>query len=166
MDGDSADVVLDIVDATNLERNLYLTLQLLERGKKVVIALNMMDELRRRGIAADAEQLSRALGAPVVPISAKKGEGLDALMKAVATCARAGAPSDITARYDPAVKRAIARAGGGQNGGSRAKAVMAIAGDIDASGDARAAIRELERERGMDALTALAKARYDASWTR
>lgn len=72
VDGGAADVVLDIADATNLERNLYLTLQLLERGKKVVVALNMMDELEKRGIEPDAQALSAALGAPVVPISARK----------------------------------------------------------------------------------------------
>ena len=73
------DVVLNIVDATNIERNLYLTLQLMELERPVVIALNLMDELERRGIHPDCQALSRLLGAPVVPISAKKGQGFEAL---------------------------------------------------------------------------------------
>ena len=65
------EVVLNIVDATNLERNLYLTLQLMELERPVVMALNMMDELRRRGEEIDCKKLSEELGAPVVPISDK-----------------------------------------------------------------------------------------------
>ncbi|MGI6238552.1 MAG: ferrous iron transport protein B [Christensenellales bacterium] len=99
IDGGGADVVLNIVDATGLERNLYLTLQLLERGVKVVIALNLMDELRKRRISPDIAALAAALGAPVVPISARKGEGLDALMAQVAAVARGGVPAGKQPRY-------------------------------------------------------------------
>ena len=76
-------MVLNIVDATNIERNLYLTLQLMELERPVVIALNLMDELERRGIHPDCAALSRLLGAPVVPISAKKGQGFEALFEAI-----------------------------------------------------------------------------------
>jgi hypothetical protein len=70
------DVVLNIVDATNLERNLFLTLQLMELERPLVIALNLMDEIERHGGKIDCDRLSQLLGAPVVPISAKKRTGL------------------------------------------------------------------------------------------
>ncbi len=75
------DVVINIVDATNLERNLYLTLQLLQLGQPVVVALNMMDEVRSQGDVIDLEAMEKALGVPVVAIIARKGEGLDELVR-------------------------------------------------------------------------------------
>jgi len=69
-------VVINIVDASNLERNLYLTLQLLELQTPIVIALNMIDEARKRGIEIDHEKLSELLGVPVVPTIATRGEGI------------------------------------------------------------------------------------------
>ncbi len=78
---DKPDVVINCVDATNMERNLYLTLQLLELGRPTVVALNMMDEVRSRGDSIDLAQMERTLGAPVVAISARKGEGLDELVR-------------------------------------------------------------------------------------
>jgi ferrous iron transport protein B len=78
------DVVVDVVDATNLERNLYLTVQVLELGAPVVVALNMADEMRAQGLKIDGQGLSRQLGgAPVVELSARRGEGLQALVDAV-----------------------------------------------------------------------------------
>ena len=77
------EVVLNIVDATNIERNLYLSLQLMELERPVVIALNMMDELKRRGESIDCAKLSEELGVPVVPISAKKKQGFDAMFQAI-----------------------------------------------------------------------------------
>jgi len=77
------DVVINIVDATNLERNLYLTIQLIELNVPLVIALNMMDEVQRKGYHIDAEQLSRELGVPVIPISAAKKLQLKELIKAL-----------------------------------------------------------------------------------
>lgn len=74
------DVVINIVDATNLERNLYLTLQLLQLGRPVVVALNMMDEVRQRGDSIDLAGLEEGLGCPVVAICARKGEGVDELV--------------------------------------------------------------------------------------
>ncbi|MCD8205937.1 MAG: ferrous iron transport protein B [Clostridia bacterium] len=76
-----ADGVIDIVDATNLERNLYLTTQLLELDVPVVVALNMMDEVEANGDVIDARALESALGCPVVPVSALKKTGLKELMK-------------------------------------------------------------------------------------
>lgn len=75
------DGIINIVDATNIERNLYLTLQLIEIGIPTVLALNMMDEVRGNGGTIDVEGLSRELGIPAVPISALKNEGVDELAK-------------------------------------------------------------------------------------
>lgn len=77
----NSDCIINIVDATNLERNLYLTTQLLELDTPVVIALNMMDALAQSGDTIDTKQLSSMLGVPVVEISALKGKNLDSLMK-------------------------------------------------------------------------------------
>ncbi len=76
------DGIINIVDATNIERNLYLTLQLLELHIPTVIALNMMDEMRENGGSVDVEKLSETLGVDIVPISALKNEGVDELIKA------------------------------------------------------------------------------------
>ncbi len=81
--GDSPDVIIDIVDASNIERNLYLTLQLLDLNTPVVVALNMMDAVEKTGVTIDAKVLSDTLGCSVVPISALKSEGLDELISAV-----------------------------------------------------------------------------------
>jgi ferrous iron transport protein B len=86
------DVVVAIVDASNLERNLYLTTQALELGVPAVIALNMIDVARSQGIRIDAERLSRQIGVPVVPIQANKKRGLDELRKAIAAAATNGPP--------------------------------------------------------------------------
>lgn len=88
---DDPDVIIDIVDATNIERNLYLTTQIAELGKPVVIALNMVDVLEKEGDKIDYALLSHELGLPVVPISASKGRGVDELVeKAV----------ELAGRYD------------------------------------------------------------------
>lgn len=74
------DGIINIIDATNIERNLYLTLQLLELRVPMVLALNMMDEVRANGGTIDVKMLSDALGIPVVPVSAAKGEGISELI--------------------------------------------------------------------------------------
>lgn len=81
------DGIINIVDATNIERNLYLTTQLMELDKPMVIALNMMDEVRENGGTIDINALESALGVPVVPISASKGEGIDELVEHIMTVA-------------------------------------------------------------------------------
>ena len=73
--------IINIVDATNIERNLYLTMQLLELGVPMVVALNMMDELRENNGSVLVNEMEAALGVPVVPISAAKGEGIDELVR-------------------------------------------------------------------------------------
>ena len=82
------DGIINIIDATNIERNLYLTLQLLELRIPTVLALNMMDEVRANGGTVDISGLSRALGIPVVPIVAAKGEGVSELIDQAVTVAR------------------------------------------------------------------------------
>lgn len=82
------DGIINIVDATNIERNLYLTLQLLELRVPMVLALNMMDEVRANGGTIDVQKLSEDLGIPVVPITAAKGEGVSELMDRAVETAR------------------------------------------------------------------------------
>lgn len=77
------DVLINVVDATNLERNLYLTVQLREMGLPCIVALNMLDIARTQGLRIDIEALSHALGCPVVPLVSTRGEGLDALKAAI-----------------------------------------------------------------------------------
>ena len=77
---ENPDVIIDLVDATNIERNLYLTTQLIETGVPVVIALNMADLLEKRGIKIDTKRLSMLLDCPIIETSALKGEGLDKLI--------------------------------------------------------------------------------------
>ncbi|HJA80314.1 MAG TPA: ferrous iron transport protein B [Candidatus Mediterraneibacter intestinipullorum] len=80
---DEVDVIVDVVDASSLERNLYLTLQLIELGKPVVLALNMMDVVEERGMEIDLHRLPEMLGIPAIPVSARKRTGLEILMHAV-----------------------------------------------------------------------------------
>ncbi|NLJ96816.1 MAG: ferrous iron transport protein B [Clostridiales bacterium] len=80
----NVDVIVNVVDASSLERNLYLTLQLIELGKPVILALNMMDIIEERGMEIDLHRLPEMLGVPVIPVSARKKTGLDILMHAVA----------------------------------------------------------------------------------
>ena len=84
------DGIINIVDATNMERNLYLTLQLLEVGLPTVLALNMMDEVRENGGTVEIEKLSEELGIPVVPISAAKNEGVDELIERAVAAVKSG----------------------------------------------------------------------------
>jgi ferrous iron transport protein B len=88
-------VVVSIVDASNLERNLYLTTQVMELGTPVVIALNMIDVAQNHGIEIDAPRLEKQLGVPVIPIQANKRKGLDQLQKAIARAVHGSAPTNL-----------------------------------------------------------------------
>ena len=90
------DAILNIVDGSNLERNLYLTTQLLEMGVPVVVAVNMMDVVRKRGDEIHADQLAKELGCNVVEISALKNEGIDEVVNCLKTIGSAAAPTPIT----------------------------------------------------------------------
>ncbi len=102
LEQESPDLIINIVDASNLERNLYLTTQLMELNIPIVIALNMMDVVKKRGDSINCALLSVLIGATVVPISASKGEGLSALLKAADDAAK-----------DPAAYHHISRPGTG-----------------------------------------------------
>ena len=86
------DAVLNIVDGTNLERNLYLTTQLLELGIPVVVAVNMMDMVKKNGDRINSEELSRQLGCRIVEISALKGTGIQAAAEASIEAAKEAGP--------------------------------------------------------------------------
>ena len=103
------DGMINIVDATNIERNLYLTLQLLELRIPMVLALNMMDEVRSNGGSIDVQKMSAALGIPVVPIAAAKGEGVSELVDQAITVARSKTLPKVTdfCADDSAVHRCI-----------------------------------------------------------
>src|SRR5574341_2267258 len=101
---DDYDVVINLVDATNIERNLYLTTQLIEIGKPVVIALNMTDLRVKQNIFIDTEKLSYALGVPVINISALKNKGFDTL---IAASKKAITP-DVVLSYDERFEATIA----------------------------------------------------------
>ena len=104
-----ADLVLDVVDAANLERNLYFSVQLLEMGVPLVVALNMMDVARKRGIHVDASELSKRLGCPVVPIVATTGEGLSELQASMLAVADKRLAPGFTLALDEAVEQALLR---------------------------------------------------------
>ena len=103
------DGIINIVDATNIERNLYLTLQLLELRVPMVLALNMMDEVRANGGSIDVRKMSQALGIPVIPITAAKGEGVSELVDQALTVARGKVLPKVTdfCSDDSAVHRCI-----------------------------------------------------------
>ena len=103
------DGIINIVDATNIERNLYLTLQLLELRVPMVLSLNMMDEVRANGGAIDVQKMSAALGIPVIPITAAKGEGVSELVAQALSTARGHILPKVTdfCADDSAVHRCI-----------------------------------------------------------
>ncbi len=103
------DVTVVVVDATRLERNLNLALQILEITDKVVVCLNLMDEAKRHGLTVDARALSRDLGVPVIPAAARKGEGIPDLLQAISQVAQGEyvtRPHRIKGR-DPKLARAV-----------------------------------------------------------
>ncbi|KPG68537.1 ferrous iron transport protein B [Enterococcus sp. RIT-PI-f] len=104
----SIDAVLNIVDGTNLERNLYLTLQLLEMGLPIVVAINMSDLLKKKGIQLNIDKLAYGLGISVVKISALKQQGMEKMMSTAKQSAKKQA---AILRYDPRLESALAEIG-------------------------------------------------------
>ncbi len=102
------DAILNIVDGTNIERNLYLTTQLIELGLPVVVALNMTDLVRKNGDRIDVEKLSRALGCEVVETSALKGEGSKEAAELAVKAAREKKPGELPSVFQGSVEHAIA----------------------------------------------------------
>ncbi len=96
---EQGDVILNVVDATNLERNLNLTLELLSTGKPMVVALNLCDEAAHRGVQIDVEKLESLLGVPVVPTCALSGEGVKTLVSRLAEARPGALPHDPATRW-------------------------------------------------------------------
>ena len=173
------DGIINIVDATNIERNLYLTLQLLEMRIPMVLALNMMDEVTGSGGTIDVKAMSRELGIPVVPISAAKNEGVDELVKIAVLTARGKilptvydfcAPGPVHRCIHAVVHQIEDHA---QSAGIpvRFAATKLIEGDEDIVSRLELdqneleliehSVQEMETEHGMDRDAALADMRYD-----
>ena len=172
------DGIINIIDATNIERNLYLSLQLLEMRIPVVIALNMMDEVRSNGGAIDVPALSAKLGVPVIPISAAKNEGVDELINAALNVAKNRILPKVTDfcsggpvhRCVHAVSHLIEDHAEDHGISPRFAATKLIEGDTDIIKRLELnenelemmehSITEMESERGLDRNAALADMRY------
>jgi len=104
------DAVVDIVDASNLERNLYLAVQILEMGAPLIIALNMMDMAESRRYRIDANALAQEIGVPVVPMVANRNRGTDELLKEIIKAAERATPVDsLRVKYGQEVENEIAK---------------------------------------------------------
>ncbi len=170
---ESPDAVINIVDATNLERNLFLTLQVIDVGVPTVIALNMMDQVEKFGDKIDVEKLSRDLGCTVVPISAIKGEGIKDLIAAVESAAQKNeAPRPVN--FDGDVENVISEAekvleGKVPQEHARFYAVKLVENDKqvteefpDAVSSIEAAVKDLESKKDDDIDSIIADARYNS----
>ncbi|PWV63195.1 Fe(2+) transporter permease subunit FeoB [Plasticicumulans acidivorans] len=169
--GGEADVILNIVDASNLERNLYLSAQLLEMRVPTVVALNMVDVATERGISIDVEALARTLGCPVLPLVAARGEGLAALRDRLLASARERPQPAFRVAYPAAIERAVSelqpQLGSTRHGDSRWLALHLLeTGDAAALASVPAAetlqrLRsQIEDDVGEEVDIALADARY------
>lgn len=105
---DKPDVTIVVLDATALERNLNLALQVLEMTSSAIVCVNLMDEAKKKGIRIDTEKLAAKLGVPVVPISARNKEGIDALLKTIdaMVCGKIKT-KPIAVRYSPEIEQCI-----------------------------------------------------------
>mgnify|MGYP000884569313 FL=1 len=101
------DVIINIVDAMNLERNLYLTSQLLDLGIPVIVGLNMMDVVKKDGRKINSEKLSYGLGVPVVPISVLKREGLGKITEMIIQATYKKLPTPLSCTYDDRLEAAL-----------------------------------------------------------
>jgi ferrous iron transport protein B len=171
-----ADLIVNIVDAANLERNLYLTTQLLDMGVPVVVALNMWDVAKARGLKIDAPKLSAALGCPVVATVSNHGDGMADLRSAIARVASADAPlRDGPVRFAPPVEHALTEIAALSDGTGAAEAmnrrwdaIQLLEGDEERrarlSPEKRQRLDEirmaLEQDQEEDADILLADARY------
>lgn len=153
------DCIINVADATNIERNLYLTLQLSALGKPMILALNMMDEAQKQGMVFDCDGLRQALGAETVEVSAAKGRGINELVTAAKRAVRS--QSRPTSRLEGAVGRATARIEALRGCGTY-DAEKAFSDYIGLSDKAtEQIILDCERETGLERAAALARARYE-----
>ena len=168
------DGIINIVDATNIERNLYLTLQLLEMQVPMVLALNMMDEVRGNGGTIDVAKMSQELGIPVIPISAVKNEGIDELIdSAVKTAKEKRLPERVDFCGDGPVHRCIHAVSHqiedhARNAGIATKMIEGdediisrLAIDQNERELLEHSIVQMEEEGGLDRNAAIASMRYD-----
>lgn len=171
------DAVINLIDATNLERNLYLTTQILNLGLPVVVALNMIDLVERNGDKIDVEELSKRLGCPVVPTSALKGKGMKDLLETAVAAAQKGHPSISELAFAPEVESALGKVAallGGRVGENveRWYAIKLLEGEqktidtLDLSSTDRATLdairKDLEIHLDDDAESIVTGERYDA----
>ena len=103
----AADLVINILDASNIERNLYLTSQLIEMRVPMILVLNMMDAVKQRGIKIDCDFLAKTLGCPVIPITAAKKEGISALQAQINSAAMSKPIPTVSINYTSALEQAI-----------------------------------------------------------
>ena len=132
--GEKPDAIINIIDGTNLERNLYLTMQLTELGIPVIVAVNMMDLVRKNGEVLDIEKLGKDIGCKVVEISALRGEGIDQLAQRAVAIARGKKKNQPAHRFDGCVEHALAHI------------EEAIAGRVDESMERWYAVKLFERD--------------------
>ena len=132
--GEKPDAIINIIDGTNLERNLYLTTQLTELGIPVIVAVNMMDLVRKNGEVLDIEKLGKDIGCKVVEISALRGEGIDLLAQRAVAIARGKKKNQPAHRFDGCVEHALAHI------------EEAIAGRVDESMERWYAVKLFERD--------------------
>ena len=167
-----ADLIINVVDAGNLERNLYLTVQLLEMGVPIVVALNMMDVARKRGISIDTHKLSAELGCPVVPIVAISGEGIESLLPNMAAVTNGGATGGYRLAHEECVEQAISDLlpliQDREQRNKHWLALKLLEGDSDSHGEIESALRErlehwrqhIEKRAAEDADIYIADTRY------
>ncbi len=170
------DAVIDLLDVTNIERNLYLTTQLLEAGRPVVVGLNMCDLLKQHGETIDVKELSHMLGVPVVEISALRNHNLDKLVREAERAAKEGTPAKPLECFSPEVEEALAKIAKGIEGQCKPElvrwyAVKVFERDVDAirplgltAEEVKAfepTIEAVERDRDDDAESIITGDRYD-----
>jgi ferrous iron transport protein B len=141
------DVIVAVVDATNLERNLYLVTQLLEYGRPVIIALTMVDLAQKRGLEIDEKQLSESLGVPVVPVTAQQRLGIDALSKAVLKATGVKGKGASWHLSDSSERELMALMEGGEDFAHRYAALRELYGEELPVDEARARAIKSARER-------------------
>ena len=147
--GEKPDAIINIIDGTNLERNLYLTTQLTEIGIPVIIAVNMMDLVRKNGEELDIDRLSKDTGCKVVEISALKGEGIDQLIRRAVAIAKSGKNVQPAHKFEGCVEHAIAHI------------EEAISGHVDESMERWYAVKLFERDEKVRESLKLSKALLD-----